>query len=60
MTPIECEKYVEAALALHGVRLTAEQLQRVGIVFQRNADIASQVVEFELPRELEVAPRFEP
>lgn len=55
----QCEAYLRSALALHGIELSAEQMQRVLTVFQRNADIAKLVVDFEFPDSAEVAPRFE-
>lgn len=60
MTPTECETYLSSALALHGLELDAQQMQRAVTVFQRNADIAKLVVDFEFSDAIEVAPRFEP
>jgi hypothetical protein len=52
------EKFVAASAQAQGLTLDSEQLQRVAIVFARNAEIAQLVLEFDLPESIEAAPVF--
>jgi len=52
----QIRRYLESAAALHGLSLDDEQLARVAIVLGRIAAIASELMDFELPEEVEMAP----
>ena len=57
---IDIEKYVAEAARAQGLTLDAEQLQRVAMIYARNADIARVVMDFDLPPSPETAPVFTP
>ena len=60
MNATESEKIVAAAAQAQGLDLDAQRLQRVAVVYARNADIAKLVMEFDLPPSAEPAPIFQP
>jgi len=60
MNPSDIEHFVAAAAVAQGLELDREQLKRVTAVFARNAEIASLVLDFELPATVEAAPVFTP
>ncbi|CAN5500134.1 hypothetical protein BH11PSE11_BH11PSE11_13570 [soil metagenome] len=51
-------RYVDAAAALHGLPMNAEQRQRVINTFALNAGVAAALLAFPLPAEVEAAPVF--
>ena len=57
---IDIEKCVAEAARAQGLTLDAEQLQRVAMIYARNADIAKLVIEFDLPSSIEPAVIFRP
>ncbi len=50
--------YVDAALALHELTLSADARIRVIETFTRTAGLVAPLLEFELPVEIEAAPIF--
>lgn len=52
--------YVEQAAALIGLPIPLEYHQSVVENFERIAVVAQLVLEFPLPEEIELAPKFEP
>ncbi|MEA3154148.1 MAG: 1-carboxybiuret hydrolase subunit AtzG-like [Betaproteobacteria bacterium] len=60
MKRLDVENFVIAAARAQGLDLDAEQLQRVGAVFARNAELAELMLELDLPESIEPAPVFEP
>jgi hypothetical protein len=52
----QIRRYLESAAALHGLSLDDDQLARVAIVMGRNAAIAIELMAFDLPEEVEMAP----
>ncbi|MDB5925130.1 MAG: hypothetical protein JWN13_4066 [Betaproteobacteria bacterium] len=60
MKRLDVENFVIAAARAQGLDLDAEQLQRVGAVFARNAELAELMLELDLPDSIEPAPVFEP
>ena len=52
----QIRRYLESAAALNGLALDDEQLARVAIVLGRNAAIVSELMRFELPEAVEMAP----
>ena len=60
MNAIEIEKYVAETAQAQGLTFDAEQLQRVALIYARNADIAKLVMEFDLPPSPEPAVIFRP
>lgn len=51
--PADAESFVVMAARLQGLAgLDAEALQRIAAVFQRNAELAELVLEFELPESI--------
>ena len=60
MNAIDIEKYVAEAARAQGLTLDAEQLQRVAMIYARNADIARLVMDFDLPPSPAPAPVFTP
>jgi len=49
-------RYVESAAALHGLVLDPQQLARVATVLMRNAAIANELMRFDIPEDVEMAP----
>ena len=60
MNAIDIEKYVAEAARAQGLTLDAGQLQRVAVIYARNADIARLVMDFDLPPSPEPAVIFRP
>jgi hypothetical protein len=60
MKRLDVENFVIAAARAQGLDLDTEQLQRVGAVFARNAELAELMLELDLPDSIEPAPVFEP
>jgi hypothetical protein len=60
MKRLDVEHFVIAAARAQGLDLDTEQLQRVGAVFARNAELAELMLELDLPDSIEPAPVFEP
>jgi len=60
MNATESEKIVAVAAKAQGLVIDAQRLQRVAVVYARNADIARLVMEFDLPDSIEPAPVFTP
>ena len=60
MNAIDIEKYVADAAQSQGLTLDAKQLQRVAVIYARNADIARLVMDFDLPESIEAAVIFRP
>lgn len=57
---IATEQFVAASAQAQGLTLDPEQLQRVAVVFARNAEIARLVLDFDLSASIEAAPVFTP
>lgn len=55
----DAENFVRQAAAIQSLQLDAEALQRVAVVFARNAQLASQVMTFEFDEAREAAPVFQ-
>jgi hypothetical protein len=60
MNAIDTEKFIAAAAQARGLALDPEQLQRVAVIYARNADIARLVMDFDLPDSIQAAPVFTP
>ena len=60
MNETEIADYVDAASALHGIALDADERERVLAQFGRIAAIAAPLLACELPPEVELAPVFRP